>query len=81
VVNGILNFAFAPRNFAFQQRDAFVELVHGKRVEVLLSELSGEVVLATRQIFVGVHALNVDPDRSDVNKTSGFYRGRKATNR
>jgi hypothetical protein len=77
----MLNFAFAPRNFAFQQRDALVELVHRKRVEVLLPELRGEVVLATRQIFVGVHAVNVDPGRSDVNKTSGFYRGRKATNR
>gem|GEM_PF-1731912 len=77
----MLNFIFAPRNFAFQKGDAFVQLVDRKRVEILFAQLGGEVVLATRQVFVGVHAANVDPGRSDVNKTSGFYRGREATKR
>ena len=55
MVNGVLNFAFAPRNFAFQQHDAFAQLVHRKRVEILLAKLLGEVVLATRKVFVGFH--------------------------
>lgn len=80
MVNGVLNFAFTPRNFACQQRDAFVQLIDRERIEVLLAQLGGEVVLATRQVFVCVHAVNVDPGRGDVNKTQGFYRERKATN-
>ena len=49
------NFATAPPIIAFQQRDAFVQLVDRERVEILLAQLDREVVFATRQIFVGVH--------------------------
>jgi hypothetical protein len=68
VVNGVLNLCFAPRDFGLEQFDPFVQFVDRIGVEVLLAQLRREIVVATRQIFVGVHAVNVDPDRGDVNK-------------
>jgi len=55
MVNGVLNFTFAPRDFAFQQRDALTQLVDRQRVKILLAQLGGKVVLATRKVFVGLH--------------------------
>jgi hypothetical protein len=39
--------------------------------------LGGQIVLATRQIFIGVHRHSVDRGRGDVNKASGSYGARK----
>ena len=69
MVNCILNFCTRPRDLGLEQSDALIELVHRKRIEVLLAQLGSKVVLATRQVFFCVHALNVDPGRGDVNKT------------
>jgi hypothetical protein len=55
MVNGVLNLCMTSRDFGFEQPDARVEFVDRKRVEVLLAQLGGEVVLATRQVFVCVH--------------------------
>ena len=81
MLNRVRNFGTTSCDLRLERGDARVEFVDREGIEVLPSEVAEQIVLATRQIFVGVHALNVDPGRSDVNKTSGFYRGRKATNR
>lgn len=81
MVNGTLYFFFAPHDLGFEQGDALAQFIDRIGVEILFAELGGEVVLATRQVFFGVHPGNVDRGRGDVNKTSGFYRGREATDR
>lgn len=65
----MLNFCTRPRDLGFEKADAVVQFVDRQRVEILLAELFGEVVLAARQVFVCVHVQNVDPGKGDVNKT------------
>ncbi len=68
MVNGAFNPRFASRDLGFEQRDALLQLLDRKRVEVLLAQLGSQIVLATRKIFVGVHrASSVDRGRGDVN--------------
>ena len=68
-----MNFHPASFDLGLEQRDPFLELLHRKRVEILLGELRDKVVLATRKIFVGVHgsansapagAMSIRADRS-----------------
>ena len=55
MVNGAFNPRFASRDLCLEHCDAFVKLLDRKRIEVLRSQLAEQIVLATRQIFVGVH--------------------------
>ena len=78
MVNGALHSRFCSLDLGFEQRDALLAFLDREGVEVLLAQLGSQIVLATRQIFVGVHrASNVDPGRGDVNMTSGSYGPRK----
>lgn len=78
MVNGAFNFCFGSRNFTFERRDALVQFIDRKGIEVLRRKLAEEVVLATRKVFVGVHLpTNVDRGGHDVNKAAGFYGARK----
>jgi hypothetical protein len=56
VVNGPIYFASASDDLRLQRGDALVQLVDRQGIEVLPRQLGEKVVLATRKIFVGVHA-------------------------
>jgi len=57
----MVNSAFKPRlcsnDFGLEQGDALFQLLDRKGIEVLLAQLGSQIVLATRQIFIGVHGL------------------------
>jgi hypothetical protein len=55
MVNGAFKPRFAPRDLGLELLDALVKLLDRKRIEVLRRQLAEQIVLATRQIFVGVH--------------------------
>ncbi len=68
MINGAVYFHPTSLDLRFQRRDALVQFLDRKRIEVLPRELEKQVVLATRKIFVGVHhPQNVDPATGDVN--------------
>lgn len=70
MVNGALHSRFCSLDLGFEQRDALLAFLDRERVEVLLAQLGGQIVLATRKIFVGVHRVSsVDRGRGDVNNT------------
>jgi len=70
MVNGALHSHFCSNDLGFEQRDALLEFLDRKRVEVLLAKLGRQIVLATRKIFVGVHrASSVDRGQGDVNNS------------
>ena len=77
MVNGALHSRFCADDLRFEQRDALLAFLDRIGVEVLLAQLSNQIVLATRKIFVGVHRpSSVDRGWSDVNMTSGSYEAR-----
>ena len=55
MVNGALHSRFCANNLGFEQRYALLAFLDRIGVEILLAQLSDQIVLATRQIFVGVH--------------------------
>ncbi len=55
MVNGALHSRPGPFDLGFEQGDALLAFLDREGIEVLLAELGGKIVLATRQIFVGVH--------------------------
>lgn len=73
MVNGAFNPRFASGDLRLEQRNALVKLVDRIGVEVLLAQLGNQIVLATRQIFVGVHGPSVDRGRRHVNNGCGPY--------
>ena len=77
MVNGAFALYADASDFGLEQGDPFVELVDRIGIEVLPGQLRHQIVLATRQIFVGVHAGSVDRGQGDVNKASGSYGARK----
>lgn len=77
MVNGALHPRFCSLDFGFEQRDALLAFLDRERVEVLLAQLGGQIVLATRQIFIGVHGHSVDRGDRHVNKAPGSYGARK----
>jgi len=56
MVNGALNLFATPSDLGFEQPDSSFEFGHRKGVEILLCQLSREIVGSTRKIFVDVHA-------------------------
>lgn len=54
MVNGALNNITASGDFRLEQRDALVQLIHRKGIDVLARELGGGVVLSAGKI-VRVH--------------------------
>ncbi len=53
------------------------QLLDRERIQVLHRQLAEQIVLATRQILIGIHhCCSVDPGRTDVNKTQGSYGAR-----
>ena len=74
MVNGALHSQLCSLDFGFEQGDALLAFLDREGVEVLLAQLGCQVVLATRQIFIGVHGHSVDRGRGDVNKAPGFLR-------
>lgn len=71
MVNGALHMFFDARDFVFEERDAFLELGYGQRIEVLFDQERDRVAWA-REILFGIHDLNVDPGPGDVNNPGGF---------
>jgi NADPH:quinone reductase len=69
VVNRVFNFFTRSRDLGLEQRDPRLEFVHRKRIDILFRQRRGGIVVATRQIFIGVHGCNVDRPPGDVNKT------------
>jgi len=57
MVNGALHPRFCPEDFSLEQSDTFLAFLDRIGVEVLLAQLGGQIVLATRQIFVCVHGM------------------------
>ena len=55
MINGAGDLRSCPLDLGLQQLDALVQLVDRQRVKVLAAKLGDKVVLAARQIFVGVH--------------------------
>jgi len=77
MVNGAFNPRFASRDLGLEQRDALLQFLDRKGIEVLLAQLSREIVPATRQIFIGVHGPSVDRGKRHVNNGCGSYGPRK----
>ena len=77
MVNGAFNPGFASRDLGLEQRDPLLQLLDRIGIEVLLAQLGDEVVLATRQIFVGVHGPSVDRGKGDVNNATGLTPGER----
>jgi hypothetical protein len=77
MVNGALHSRFCSLDLGFEQRDALLAFLDREGVEVLLAQLGGQIVLATRQIFIGVHGHSVDRGRSDVNNATGLTPGER----
>ena len=73
MVNGALHSQLCSLDLGFEQKDAFLAFLDRKGVEVLLAQLGGQIVLATRQIFIGVHGASVDRGRPHVNNGPGSY--------
>ena len=77
MVNGAFFSRSGPGDLRLEQLDAFLQFLDRERIEILLAQLLGEIVLATRKVFVGFHrATNVDRWQRDVNKTPGSYGAR-----
>ena len=75
MVNGALHSRSCSLDLGFEQRDALGAFLDREGVEVLLAQLGGQIVLATRQIFIGVHGASVDRGRGDVNNATGLTPG------
>lgn len=54
------NLGFAPRDFAFQQFDPFLEFVNRQWVKVFAQQLLQRIGTAQRQIIVHIHGASVD---------------------
>jgi NADPH2:quinone reductase len=67
MVNSFFHLAAAPRDLGFERFDAGLELVDGKRVEVLAREQGHRIGVALGQGFVRLHDDNVDRSRARVN--------------
>ncbi|XHR99970.1 hypothetical protein ACFB49_15670 [Sphingomonas sp. DBB INV C78] len=55
MVNGRFNFAARAIDFRLQGSDAGLELIHGKRVEILQTHERERIILALRKIVVCIH--------------------------
>ena len=71
MVNGAFNLGAASPDLGFEGRDALLQLVDGKMIDVLPDELIHRIVGALREKIVGLHVDNVDPGGPHVNKTFG----------
>lgn len=71
MLNRVRNFGTTSCDLRLERGDARVEFVDREGIEVLPSEVAEQIVLATRQIFVGVHhPRSVDPAGGDVNNAA-----------
>jgi hypothetical protein len=68
MVNRLVNFSANPIYFVFQQGDACMKLVDGKRVQILLQQQGERIVGSFRNIVFHIHRDNVDPFAAPVNK-------------
>jgi hypothetical protein len=77
MVNGALHSQLCSLDFGFEQGDALRAFLDREGVEVLLAQLGGQIVLATRQIFIGVHGPSVDRGGRHVNNATGLTPGER----
>ena len=55
MVNGALHSRFCSLDLGFEQFDPLRAFLDREGIEVLLAQLGGEIVLATGEVFVGIH--------------------------
>jgi hypothetical protein len=67
MVNSTFNFLANTFNFAFQSRNACVEFINGKRVDILLQQQGQRIIRALGQKIIGIHRVKVDPSVALVN--------------
>ncbi len=67
MVNGAFNFVAHTRDLGFQRGNARFQLIHGKRVKILLYQQNQRIIRTTREEVIKVHAQRVARRRHSVN--------------